>query len=354
MTQFLNTVTGFIDENSKIINIGCGVIIFLLFVLFRKKLSSLILKSIAAIAFRRKEEYKESFCNSLMRPLSLFFVALGIFLALYINVKTPFIVRSFKIATIFIISWAIVNYLSDNLYILFKFNQSSDDKLNATVIKFITNILKIVIIAIAVVMVISELGYNINGLLTGIGVGGLAVSLAAQDAISNLISGFVIVFDKPFLVGDFIQTGAIQGTVIDITMRSTKIRTLEDSIVTIPNSSIADSEIVNISAIEKRLIELDLALVYSTSSELLKKCQNAIYEYLSQNEYILPSPLRVNFSKLDDSSQNLTIFCYTTKVELNDYLRFYSDINFALKDIVEGCGAEFAFPSTSVYIENKE
>ena len=353
MTDAFNTQMKFIEDNSKIINIAAGILLFLLFLLLRKKLSSGILKAVGAIAFRKNEEHKESFINSLMRPLSLFFIILGVFLALYINIKSNFLVRSFKIATIFIISWAIVNYLSENLYILFKFNQSSDDKLNATVIKFITNILKIVIIAIAVVMVISELGYNINGLLTGIGVGGLAVSLAAQDAISNLISGFVIVFDKPFLVGDFIQTGSIQGTVIDITMRSTKIRTLEDSIVTIPNSSIADSDVVNISAIEKRLIQLDLTLVYSTSTELLKKCQSEIYDYLSQNENILPSPLRVNFSKLDDSSLNLTVFCYTNIVELNEYLRFYSDINFALKDIIENCGAEFAFPSTSVYIENK-
>ncbi len=351
MDTLINNITLIFQQNEKLIKIALGIIIFLLLLLFRKKLSSAILKITGAIIFRKSDEHKQSYINALMRPLSIFFVILGAFIGLYINIHSNVIVRSFKIATILIISWAIVSYLSDNLYILFKFGNSTDDKLNATVIKFISNILKIVIIAIAMVMVISELGYNINGLLTGIGVGGLAVSLAAQDAISNLISGFVIVFDKPFLVGDYIQTTSIQGTVVDITMRSTKIKTLEDSVVTIPNSKIADGEIINLSKIDNRLIDIDLSLVYSTSTEKMRKCQSDIMDYLKSNEHILNSVIRVNFKELDDSSLNLNIFCYTDYADLNEYLEFLSEVNYKLKDIVEGNDVEFAFPSTSVYLE---
>ena len=351
MKDFIQTVTLFVNENEKLIKIIAGIVIFIVLALLRKQLSNVLLKVTGSIIFRKKPDHKESYITALQKPLSIFFLTLGIFLGFYINIHTGVVIRCFKIASILIISWAIVSYLSDNLYYLFKFGDSADDKLNATVIKFISNILKIVIVAIAMVMVISELGYNINGLLTGIGVGGLAVSLAAQDAISNLISGFVIVFDKPFLVGDFIQPDSIQGTVIDITMRSTKIRTLDDSIVTIPNSKIADGEIINISSMEKRLIDLDLSLVYSTSSETMKKLQEEIRTYLQNEEKIINFPIRVNFSKLDESSLNMNIYCYTTITDVNQYLEYYSEINFALKDIVEKCGAEFAFPSTSVYIE---
>ena len=353
MQDFINTLTLFVKANERLICIGAGIIIFLVFMLLRKKLANGILKLCASLLFRRKPEHKDTFISSLLRPLTFFFLILGGFLAIRINVDSAVLVRVFKIATILIISWAVTSYLSDNLFYLFKFGDSVDDKMNATVIKFISNIMKIVIIAIAAVMVISELGYNINGLLTGIGVGGLAVSLAAQDAISNLISGFVIVIDKPFLVGDFIQTGDIQGTVIDITMRSTKIRTLDDSVVTMPNSSIADSDIVNISQIEKRLIDVDLTLTYSTSEEVMKRCQENIRTYLTENELILDYPLRVNFSKLDSSSLNLNIFCYTTVSELNAFLEFYSEINYKLREIVTESGAKFAYPTTSVYIENK-
>ena len=353
MSELINKIQPIFAEYQTAIKIIAGILIFLIFLLLRRKLSGGILKLISSIIFRKKEEHKQSFVESLIKPLAIFFVALGAFLAFRINTSAPVVVRSFKIATILIVSWAIVSYLSENLYLLFKFGNSTDDKLNATVIKFVANILKIVIIAISLVMVVSELGYNINGLLTGIGVGGLAVSLAAQDAISNLISGLVIVLDKPFLVGDFVQTSSIQGTVVDITMRSTKIRTLDDCVVTVPNSKMADGEISNISSIRNRLIEIDLSLIYSTSNELLEKCKEDILEYLKSEENILDFPLRVNFSKLDDSSLNLSIFCYTPIVEVNDYLKFVSDVNFKLKEIIEANGAEFAFPSTSVYIEKK-
>lgn len=351
MKEFLNTATEFIAQNAKIINIGAGIIIFLLLFLLRKKLAKGLLSLIGSVAFRKNERNRKSFISTLERPLALFFLVLGIFLAVYINVHSVVAVRCFKIATIFVISWGIVSYLSDNLQLLFKFGDSTDDKLNATVIKFITNILKIVIIAIAVVMVISELGYNINGLLTGIGVGGLAVSLAAQDAISNLISGFVIVLDKPFLVGDFIETDSLQGTVVDITMRSTKVRTLEDSVVTVPNSKIADGEVFNISRMDKRLINTDLQLLYSTTSETLQKCQNAIMEFLRAEEKIVDYPIRVNFSKLDDSALIINIFCYTTITEVNAYHEYLSYINYNLKETVEENGGVFAYPTTSVYIE---
>ena len=136
--------------------------------------------------------------------------------------------------------------------------------MNTTAIKFISNILKIVVISFAVLMIASELGYNVNGFITGLGVGGLAISLAAKDAVSNLISGFVIVFEKPFIVGEFIQTASIQGFVEEVTMRSTKIRTLEDSVVTVPNSKLTDDAIINISRTEKRLISLEFGVEYST------------------------------------------------------------------------------------------
>ena len=188
-------------------------------------------------------------------------------------------------------------------------------------------------------------------MLTGIGVGGLAVSLAAQEAVADLIGGFVIVFDKPFIVGDMIQTPDLMGFVEDVTMRSTKIKTLEDSIVTVPNSKLADSAIVNLSRIEKRYIDIEIGVEYSTPNSVIDKCKEDIYEYLKDNEEILDEPLRVNVAKLDDSAITIRLTCYSSNPDLNEYLRLMDEINLKLKDIVENNGASFAFPSTSVYIE---
>jgi MscS family membrane protein len=322
---------------------------------FRNKISKGILNITGKIIFQResKEQKRQSLNESLQKPLSMFFVALGLFIALNINFHSAVIVKAFKIVLILIICWAIVNYLSNNLFLLFHFGEDADSKMNTTAIKFIGNILKILVISFAVVMVISELGYNINGLITGIGVGGLAVSLAAQDAISNLISGFIIVFEKPFIVGDMIQTSSIQGVVEEVTMRSTKIRTLEDSLVTVPNSTLSGDAIINISRMDKRLINLEFGLLYSTSNELLKKCQNDIEDYLINNDDIIKTPIRVNFSKLDDSSLNIAVTCYTSTADINEYLKILSSVNYKIKEIIEGNGAEFAYPSSSIYIEKK-
>ena len=350
MTDFINTVQGFITENEKLFRIIGGVIIFLIFFFIRNKLSAFILNSISKIAFKNNEKKKNDFVSTLKRPLSLFFLVLGIFIALNINVKSAAVIKSFKISVIILICWGVINYLSANISTFLKITDANDAT-NLTAIKFISNILKIVVIIFGIVMVVSELGYNINGLLTGLGVGGLAISLAAQDAVSNLISGFVIVFEKPFVVGDMVITGGIQGTVIDITMRSTTLRTLEDSVVTLPNSTVADNSITNLSRIEKRLIEFDIGLLYSTPNELIEKCIADIKAYLLENDKILNEPIRVNFTKLDDSSLNISIYCYSNKPDLNEHLKVLTEVDLGVKKIIEENGASFAYPSTSVYIE---
>ena len=352
MKEIFDTVIGFINENEKIFRIAGGVVIFLLFFVIRNKLSAFILKLISKIAFKNNEEKKQSFISTIKRPLALFFLVLGLFIAIYINVKSIAVLKTFKIAIIILICWGIINYLSANIGSFMKFTDDNDAT-NLTAIKFISNILKIVVVLFGIVMVISELGYNINGLLTGLGVGGLAISLAAQDAVSNLISGFIIIFEKPFVVGDMVITDGVQGSVIDITMRSTTLRTLEDSVVTLPNSSVASSSIVNLSRIEKRLIQFDIGLLYSTPNELIEKCINDIKEFLVNDKNILEEPVRVNFSKLDDSSLNISVVCYSNKADLNEHLKVFNDINLGVKKIIEDNGAGFAYPSTSIYIEKK-
>lgn len=351
MDNIINFIKNFYAEYNTIINIVLSIIIFLLFFIFKNKLSNFILTLVGKLCFNKenKEEKRNSLTHSLIKPFSALFAITGLYIALLINIQNAHLTKIFKICVILIFCWAIVNYLSNNLFLIFHFDSSNS--INETAVRFITNILKVIVIAFAVLMVLSEFGYNVNGFITGIGVGGLAISLAAQDAISNLISGFIIIFEKPFEVGDFIQTSTVQGTVEEVAMRSTKIRTIEDSVVTVPNSTLSNDSIVNISKINKRLINFDIGLVYSTSNDEIDKCISDIKEYLNKNEFIVEFPIRVNFSKLDDSSLNINIYCYTTKTEINEFNEELSVINTNVKRIIESNRCEFAFPSSSIYIE---
>lgn len=354
MADFIIKVKDYLTS-TQFIHIAIGLAVFFILFILRNKISKAILSTISKIIFKRdKKELKRSlFINSLLKPLAYFISLSALFIALKLNINSLVIIKTFKILAILIVCWGIVNYLSENLILFIHFNDDSNDGMNLTAIRFISNILKIVIIAVAIVMIISDLGYNINGLLTGLGVGGLAISLAAQDAVSNLISGFIIIIEKPFVVGDMIQTSFIQGTVEDITMRSTKIRTLDDSLVTTPNSSLTKESIINISKMNKRRILFDIGLEYSTSNDLIKKCENDIRDYLTSNDDILNEPIRVSFSKLDDSSLNLEIMCYTKTSNLDEFTQVLSRVNYEVKKIIEDNKASFAFPSTSVYIEKK-
>lgn len=351
INNFFGTVGGIYKEYHAYCNIAIGAVVFIVLFLLRNKLANGILKGLGKMLYKN-EESKNSFIAALKKPLSVFFVILGLFIMLYLNVTTSPILKGFKIITILIICWGAMNFLSSN--IIKSLNSgNSDEVINVTAVKFISNLIRIVVVALAVVMIISELGYNISGIITGLGVGGLAVSLAAQDAVKNLISGFIIVFDKPFKVGDFIQTKDITGTVLEVQMRSTKIRTLDDAVVTMPNSKLTDEAIVNISRMDKRLIDTEIGLVYSTDNELIEKCMKEIREYLVKDDEIINEPIRVEFKNFDDSALTICIFCYTTVTEINTFHKVLSRVNLNIKQIVENNNAEFAFPSTSVYIEKQ-
>ena len=197
----------------------------------------------------------------------------------------------------------------------------------------------------------SELGYNINGLITGLGVGGLAVSLSAQDTLKNLISGFVILFDKPFDVGDLIETAEFKGVVEDITMRSTRIRKLDDSVIIVPNSSLSDSSISNYTRLTRKLVEFKIGLLYSTPAETVKKCETEIKEYLDKNETVDSETIRVYFTEYDESSINILIRCYICTTDIEVYYKFSEELNFEIKQIIESNKTDFAFPTRSIYIE---
>ena len=334
------------------INIAISAAVFILFTVFRNKLASLLLGITGKIIFAKYPQRRQGYKNSLMHPVAIYFIVLGLFLGIIINYNHTIIRDTFKIVSVLITCWCIISFISENL-VDYLGTKSGDPKVNGIAVKFVSNLLKALTVCIAIVMVISELGYNINGLLTGLGVGGLAVSLAAQDSLKSMISGFVIMFDKPFDVGDFIETSDFSGTVEDITMRSTRVRKLDDTVIAVPNTKLAESLITNYAKLTKRLVEFKIGLLYSTSADVLKECKKEIYEFLAGHEKVEDSSIRVRFCEFDGSSLNLQIRCYIAVTYLEEYFAFVEELNFAIKEIIEKNDTDFAYPTQSVYIESQ-
>lgn len=351
MNKFINSLSTFVNDTDKIIDLVLGIAVFLILFVLKNKISNALINVFGRVFFRNNKEKVTLLVNSLQKPLAYLIGTIGLYIAFAINYNKPGVTKVFKILIILIICWGIINYLSDNLFLSLRFGENADDTMNTTALRFLANILKIVVIAFGVVMVISELGYNVNGLLTGLGVGGLAVSLAAQDAVGNLISGFIIIFDKPFKVGDLIESATVKGFVEEVTMRSTKIRTLDDSVITVPNSTLTKEAVTNISMMDKRRIKMTFGLVYSTTNETIEKVRNEIQKYIVDNKDILPEPCRIHFREFGDSALNFEVVCYTETSDMDEYLKIENELNLAIKKIIENNDTDFAFPTQTVYVQ---
>ncbi len=352
ITGILQTALGVIIGN--IWNIVAAVVVFMIFLVLRKKVAKYIGKFLEKL-FKAKPALGAGIRNAIIDPLSTFFLFLGIYVACVI-MGTPasvmaFLTKLFRVSVIFLIAWSLTNFTPVATALVMKANEKTDRKANAAAIKLVANVFKVIIFSLATVIVISELGYDISGLITGLGLGGLTFSLAAQNTATNLFSGFEIVSDKPFDVGDYITTPSVEGTIEDITMRSTRVRTVADTVMVVPNSKLIDEPITNWSRMNKRFVDMTIGLTYDTKTEVIKKCVSDIEEMLKAHDDVDNNRIVVAFSEFADSSLNIRIIYFTCTTVYDEFIYVKQDVNYKIREIVEKNGADFAFPSTSIYME---
>lgn len=329
-----------------------GLVVFILFALLRKKLSC-ALCSLLERLFAKKPEIAEGIRLSVIKPLSVFLLLAGLWVACLIAGLPAFALSALRkllrIAIIALICWALMNFMPYMTAIAVHFGNKGGGKANEAALKLTANLLRILLLAITIVIIISELGYNINGLIAGLGLGGLGLSFAGKNTLSNFFGGFSIVSDGLFDVGDYIVTGSAEGVVEDITMRSTKVRTLEDTVTVIPNASLAEEAVTNKTRMNKRYAQLLINLTYDSSEETLRKCASDIEQMLREQEEVDDECISVTFDGFSSSSLDLRIIYFTRAKELYEYYRVTESVNYKIMEIIKKNGAEFAFPSTTVY-----
>ena len=157
--------------------------------------------------------------------------------------------------------------------------------------------------------------------------------------------------EKPFVIGDWIAASGVEGTVEDISFRSTKIRLFSQSLVIIPNSMLAGGAITNYSRMGKRRINFYLGLTYNTPENKVKSCVERIKQMLMQHEGIHPETILVYFENFNDSSLDIIIYCFTNTTVWSEYLEVKQDINLKIMSILEEEGVSMAFPTRSIYLE---
>ena len=205
-------------------------------------------------------------------------------------------------------------------------------------------IAKLALFLIAVLAVVSAWGYNTGTILAGLGVGGLAIALAAQKTIENLFGGISVIGDRPVLVGDFCRFGSHTGTVMDIGLRSTRIRTLDRTIVSVPNGQFSTMELENYSARDKIWFHVTLNLRRDTTSDQLHQVLSAVQEILKQTSSVEVGDIPVRFIGIGAYSLDMEVFAYIMTSDFDAFLRIQQELLFEMLQAVERAGVELAVP----------
>ena len=208
--------------------------------------------------------------------------------------------------------------------------------------------------ALTFVMIIQNLGYSVSSLLAGLGLGGLAFALAAKDSLANMFGSVTIFTDRPFQIGDWVKTPAVEGVVEDVGFRSTRIRTFEKTLVTIPNSKIANDTIENMDARPIRRIMMTVGVTYATSADQMEQAVEAIREILKTHPHVDQGYWLVYFTGFGASSLDIFIYCFADTKVWADYLDVRQSVNLLVMRKLNELGLEIAFPSQTVYLRRED
>lgn len=215
----------------------------------------------------------------------------------------------------------------------------------------ILRVIKTAIWGLAIIFFLDNLGFKISTVIAGLGIGGVAVALAAQAVLGDLFSYFAILFDRPFEVGDFIITGEYLGTVEYIGIKTTRIRSLGGEQLIFSNSDLTNSRIRNYKRMEKRRVVFKLGVTYQTSLEHLKEAPKIIEKIIKETGDTVFD--RAHFASYGDFSLNFEVVYYVLSSDYNKYMDVQQEINFAVKKEFEAKGIDFAYPTQTLYV-NKE
>lgn len=342
--------------NNSVLQLIFAIFVFSLFLIFKKRLINLIQKVLNILLKRLRPAVSIPLLNTIYKPIKWTILLVGFRISISIltfnKPATRLITEFFYTFEIILFIWAsllIINFLQKNHEHLFRkqYNQSTKN-----IINLLITFLKIIVIIILLIMMLKAWGYNPSTLLASLGILGMAAALAAQDTTKNIFGAMMIFVDKPFNIGDWIKTPNVEGTIQEIGMRSTKVKTFEDAIVSIPNGVLANEAIINWTKRNRRRIKMTLGLTYSTTSMQMSNILKQIRELLKNDPDIHPQTIFVNFLDFNDSSLGILCYFFTKTVDWGEYMNIRERINLEFMKIVEDNKASFAFPSHSVYIEN--
>ncbi|WOE69215.1 mechanosensitive ion channel family protein [Hydrogenimonas thermophila] len=395
MIDNINSISSFAKINTTLryIHLDMGrLVLFVLIMLLAWSASYLIYYRIYAFLKKqiiKKEDAVDDLLlanlNGIRRPFLILVIAFGFELGLEVLLY-PSALPEKLILFLYALYLGIIVYilliLVDSIFTeyLFKKDELKNRHLRQELVNLILSIVKVTIVIIAGFMLLVRMGVNITGLLASLGIGGLAVALAAQNTLSNFFGLLKIIFDNSFSQGDWIETKDVEGTVVEIGFISTMIRTFDNALITVPNANLANSYIKNWSKRSVgRRIKMHIGVSYGASRESVMKAIDEIAAMLEshpgiatpkrvdkkvivkskrekklvsiEDKYGIKTTLLVYLDEFADSSINILIYTFSKTVVWKEWLEIKQDVLLKIWEILERNNLEFAFPSQSIYFD---
>ncbi len=324
-------------------------------VLLRRWLMRLAIRGLRQITSRTKTTLDDQLVDALNPPLGYFLGFVGLFVASqWLSLGDRFagvILVILRLGGIGCASWALLRSTHFLTSLLGSLAKRTESELDDHLVPLIGRIARMVIVLVMIVLVIQELGFNVTGLITGLGVGGLAFALAAKDTLANWFGALMIYTDRPFDVGDWVKTPSLEGVIEEIGLRSTRVRTFAKTVITVPNSHLANEVVENFSRMPIRRVYFNLGVTYGTTPAMMRESVARIQDILRFHEEIDQTFWLVKFTDFGDSALKIMLYYFTTTTDWARYLQIRGDINLLIMDALEELGVGIAFPSQSVYLE---
>jgi MscS family membrane protein len=324
-----------------------ALLVLLLIWLLRRLLTGLVVAPLRRILPRFT--WGEPLLEIITLPARLVIIAFGLAVGAEIlqidpatNSIIQTLIRSLLILAIFVLLYRAVNALAPTSAALLRMTGLS---IHERLLPFIRTVAKLVVVALAIVVVMQEWGYDVTGLVAGLGLGGLAFSLAAKDTVENLFGFTNIVGDQPFVVGDYIKTSEVEGTVEKVGVRSTRIRQLDQSLVTVPNGKLASSTVTNWSRLNKRWVNLTLRITYDARRAEIERLLVALRELLGSRSTVESSSIIVRFVGFGDMGYEILVRCYILKPDWADFTTEQQDVYLDILRLLERLRLHLSFPA---------
>lgn len=349
MDKLQNFIPFLKDTDGWIINVFAVIFIALLFDFMQRKL----LRRLQAQLEKTPNLWDDAFIHSIIKPLSLLIWISGFAVAVEIaSLENAF--KIFEVGVILVVSWTLIRFITFVEVNVIEQQEIKGKKVDRTTADAISQLLRVSVIVTSFLVALQTLGFNISAILAFGGIGGIAVGFAAKDLLANFFGGLMIYLDRPFSVGDWIRSPDrdIEGTVEKIGWRLTLIRTFDKRPLYIPNSMFASISVENPSRMTHRRIYETIGVRYDDSKHLPDIIKDVKDMLLSHPEIDSSQTLMVNFNQFASSSLDFFVYTFTKTTNWTKFHEVKQDVLFKITGIVEAHGAQIAFPTSTIHIEN--